>query len=730
MGFTLVEELGKGGMGVVWRARDDQTGQIVALKLLRDVFVEDAEYRVRFEHELDIARRINSAHVVKVLGFGAREGVPYIAFEFVDGPSLRQLLVQHGPYDWSEVRALLLQLAEGLADAHAAGVIHRDVKPSNVMVETDGTAKLADFGISRAIDMTRVTKASGVLGTPAYLAPEGPIDARSDLYSLGVVAFEMLTGSQPFEGSTYQEVLVAHLRKAPDLTKVPTEARPIISWLLAKGPDSRPQTARQLIRVLMGEEPIPVASPIAANPVGVGTAADQTTMVAPRSPSDWSSVTFGGGRTRSAPTTRRMPTAAIAGIVAVVAIVGVVLGAAALQSGRGSPPSQAASTGPVASTAPVVAQTATNSTPTPANVKTQLPGAPTGGWLGLSSLDEEALGDTGCQLPDGRVIVFSTSSSGPHATSLNSWVVDPNTGEISGGPTMKATQAIPGVAALSDGSVMVAGGWQGANPVASAEILDGSSGQWIALPPMETPRSQATVTDLGNGRVLVVGGWIRSNGSDAWTATDTAEIYDRASNTWVWTHAMSTARALATATKLEDGRVLVAGGDQAWSSSSAQQVLSSAEIYNPSDGSWSGAGNMSAPRAAASAGLLPNGHVLVAGGWANGNKYGMASVDQFDPNAGWSRVGDMPGPHAQGRLVTLRDGRVLMMAGLDSAGKATPTVELYNPNTSTWVRTGSLQQGIYWPAAVVLSDGRVLVVGGWNDTAATHLVQIYGPPQR
>ncbi len=252
-------------MGVVWRARDDETGRIVALKLLRDLYVEDESYRLRFEHELEIARRITSPHVVKVLGFGAREGVPYIAFEFVDGPSLRQLIVQHGPYTWTEVRALLLQLAEGLADAHAAGVIHRDVKPSNVLIDTTGTAKLADFGISRALDMTRVTKASGLLGTPAYLAPEGPIDARSDLYSLGVVAFELLTGRPPFDGSTYHEVLVAHLRNPPDVTKLPPEARPVVSSLLAKDPNARPQTARQLIRVLTGVEAIQAAWPAAAD---------------------------------------------------------------------------------------------------------------------------------------------------------------------------------------------------------------------------------------------------------------------------------------------------------------------------------------------------------------------------------------------------------------------------------------------------------------------------------
>jgi len=213
VGFTPIEQVGKGGMGVVWRARDDETGQIVALKLLHDLYADDPEYRLRFEHELEIAKRINSPNVVKVLGYGAREGVPFIAFEFVEGPSLRERLAEHGPYSWPDTRAMLLQLAEGLADAHAAGVIHRDVKTSNVLVAPGGILKLADFGISRAADLTRVTRTSGLVGTPAYLAPEGPMDARSDLYALGIIAFELLTGKLPFDAPTPFEVITMHLNK-------------------------------------------------------------------------------------------------------------------------------------------------------------------------------------------------------------------------------------------------------------------------------------------------------------------------------------------------------------------------------------------------------------------------------------------------------------------------------------------------------------------------------------
>jgi glutamine cyclotransferase len=266
--FTLLRQLGRGAMGVVWQARDEESGSIVALKLLREVYADDPEYRGRFERELELARRVHSPHVVQVLGYGTREGTPYLALEYVDGPSLRERLAEHGPYPWPEARALLVQLAAGLADAHAAGILHRDVKPSNVLLASDGTAKLTDFGIARGLDLTRVTGTSTLLGTPAYLAPEGPLDARSDLYALGVIAYELLAGAPPFEGPTYQAVILAHIRTPPDLAKLPPEARSIVGWCLAKDPAERPQSAAELLAILQGQGRVPAIVPPRPAPAG------------------------------------------------------------------------------------------------------------------------------------------------------------------------------------------------------------------------------------------------------------------------------------------------------------------------------------------------------------------------------------------------------------------------------------------------------------------------------
>ena len=241
--FELLEQLGKGGMGVVWKARDRETGQVVALKLLHHMYAEDPEYVARFEREVEIARRIDSPNVVRVHGYGRQGGQPYISMEWVDGESLRELVRRRGHLPWDEARALISQMLEGLAAAHAAGVLHRDVKPGNILLTRTGVAKVADFGISRAADLTRMTGSSTMLGTPAYMAPEGQEDARSDLYSVGCVLYELLAGRAPFEAESVHGVFRKHMVEAPDLSKVPAGSRELVGQLLAKAPGDRPSIA-------------------------------------------------------------------------------------------------------------------------------------------------------------------------------------------------------------------------------------------------------------------------------------------------------------------------------------------------------------------------------------------------------------------------------------------------------------------------------------------------------
>jgi serine/threonine-protein kinase len=259
--FELLNQLGRGAMGVVWRARDRQTDQMVAVKVLQATALDDPDIRQRFDREADLAAKIESRRVVRVLGHGIDGDRPFIVMELVEGHSLREVMIAHGPYGWDEVRPLLMTVARALADAHAEGVIHRDVKPTNILVTADGSVKLADFGIARSFDQTRLTRTAVTLGTPAYLAPEGSRDQRSDLYALGIIGYEMMAGRPPFMGDTPQEVLLSHLRSEPDLSKIPAEARRVIGWLLAKDGARRPQSAEALIASLQTGDTATLAMP-------------------------------------------------------------------------------------------------------------------------------------------------------------------------------------------------------------------------------------------------------------------------------------------------------------------------------------------------------------------------------------------------------------------------------------------------------------------------------------
>jgi len=250
--FELLTQLGRGGMGTVWKARDAETGEVVALKLLHSIYVDDPDYVARFELEVEVAQRIDSPHVVKVLGYGRREGVPYVAMEYVEGLSLRERLRDHGPVGWDEAKRLAIQTAEALSAAHAAGVIHRDIKPSNVLLDADGNVKLADFGIARAADLTRMTGTVTILGTPAYMSPDGDASEQADLYGLGCVLYELLVGSPPFEAESQQQVLLKHIREAPNMDRLPPPAGRVVGWLLEKDPRRRPQSADALLAVLTG----------------------------------------------------------------------------------------------------------------------------------------------------------------------------------------------------------------------------------------------------------------------------------------------------------------------------------------------------------------------------------------------------------------------------------------------------------------------------------------------
>jgi serine/threonine protein kinase len=242
-------------MAVVYLARDTELGRAVAIKLLAENLVDDPELRRRFVREARLAARLSHPNVVAVYDAGEEDGRPYIVMECVEGESLAETVRREGRLDPDRVRELALQACAGLEHAHRAGLVHRDVKPGNLLVTEDGTLKIADFGIAHAAEGTRVTEVGTVLGTAAYLSPEQasgePVTPASDLYSLGACLYELLTGRPPYGYETLGDLL--ERRSAgppPPLDGVPAELSAPILACLAGDPRKRPSSAAALARQL------------------------------------------------------------------------------------------------------------------------------------------------------------------------------------------------------------------------------------------------------------------------------------------------------------------------------------------------------------------------------------------------------------------------------------------------------------------------------------------------
>ncbi len=254
--YRLLGELGRGAMGVVYRAEDPMLSRTVAIKTISMVAdaEERAEYEKRFYQEAKAAGGLSHPNVVTIYDIGHAGDVVYMAMEYVEGTELRDLL-QGGRLDAAAAVDIAAQVAEGLAYAHARGVVHRDVKPANIMVSRDGPAKIMDFGIARMRASDVKTQTGMLLGSPKYMAPEqllgGPVDPRCDIFSLGVVLYEALTGAPPFSGADISQIMyqIVHATPPPPSavnSRVPPMLDLIVAKALAKDPAARYQDARAL----------------------------------------------------------------------------------------------------------------------------------------------------------------------------------------------------------------------------------------------------------------------------------------------------------------------------------------------------------------------------------------------------------------------------------------------------------------------------------------------------
>lgn len=262
--YQLVEIVGQGGMALVYRGYDAELDRPVAIKLLADNLAADDSFRRRFLREARMAGRLAHPNVVQVYDSGEVDRRPYIVMEYVEGETLADLLHRRGRVPPAEAVELVVQVCAGLHHAHGAGLVHRDIKPQNLLLRRDGTVKIADFGIARSAHATKLTEIGSILGTAAYLAPEQAVGETvtpaADLYSVGVVLYQLLTGQTPYTAETLGQLLLLRqeqpIRPVRDVVgTVPTALEDVIMRCLARMPEYRPSSALALAEALASTMP-------------------------------------------------------------------------------------------------------------------------------------------------------------------------------------------------------------------------------------------------------------------------------------------------------------------------------------------------------------------------------------------------------------------------------------------------------------------------------------------
>jgi serine/threonine-protein kinase len=295
--YEVLSRLGRGGMGTVFKARDRKLDEEVALKVLRDEIAHDKEAERRFVQEIRLARRVTHRNVCRIHEYGEDGALRFISMELVEGIDLKRLLSEKGVPPPEQAYEIALQVAEGLQAIHDVGIVHRDLKTPNLMLDGSGAVKLMDFGIAKrsAADATAATATGHVVGTPDYMSPEQArglkVDARSDVYAFGIVVFELFTGDLPFRGETPVATILRHISEPPPLDApiaagIPPALRGVLAKALAKDPEHRYGSVREMREALVAARAAGAAAPparagAAAGPARPPDGSDVPTVAAP-----------------------------------------------------------------------------------------------------------------------------------------------------------------------------------------------------------------------------------------------------------------------------------------------------------------------------------------------------------------------------------------------------------------------------------------------------------------
>src|SRR4051812_46367990 len=330
--YDVVAELGRGGMGVVYKAHESSLNRYVAIKVLADSLAHDEAVKERFLREARSMAALNDPHIIQIYFIGDDEGQTYFVMEFVEGESLGSMLKREGKLSVEQSAKVIQQTAMGLATAHDRGVVHRDIKPGNLMINSRGAVKIADFGIALSNhDLSKKLTTTGeFVGTPGYLSPEvclgKPVDQRSDIFSLGIVMFEMLTGRMPFTDESPLGLMLEVVKaEIPDVREINADVDPeiarILDRMIAKDPAERYQNCHDLVAELSAHPLVARGGPISLKPkisAAAATMIGQKTPVSaqtslPSTPRTPTSISQGAAPTRVTPSGLPMPPAPPAG---------------------------------------------------------------------------------------------------------------------------------------------------------------------------------------------------------------------------------------------------------------------------------------------------------------------------------------------------------------------------------------------------------------------------------